>query len=84
MRARDPSAQARPDASAASCGPCGARHPPARDAAPRRNSALLRAEIAVKSEKIADAKSLLLSLSSDLGAPEWIRFFANNLLSTIE
>jgi tRNA A-37 threonylcarbamoyl transferase component Bud32 len=41
---------------------------------------LLRAEIAMKSEDFDEAKGILLSLSSDLGAPEWIRFFANNLL----
>lgn len=45
---------------------------------------LLRAEIAVKSENFSEARGILLSLSSDLGAPEWIRFFANNLLSTIQ
>jgi tRNA A-37 threonylcarbamoyl transferase component Bud32 len=45
---------------------------------------LLRAEIAVKSNDVDSAKSILLSLSSDLGAPEWIRFFANNLLSTLQ
>jgi tRNA A-37 threonylcarbamoyl transferase component Bud32/tetratricopeptide (TPR) repeat protein len=45
---------------------------------------LLRAEIAVKSEDFNEARGILLSLSSDLGAPEWIRFFANNLLSTIQ
>lgn len=45
---------------------------------------LLRAEIAVKSEDFDEARGILLSLSSDLGAPEWVRFFANNLLSTIQ
>jgi hypothetical protein len=45
---------------------------------------LLRAEIALKSNDTNTAKGTLLSLSSDLGAPEWIRSFANNLLSTIQ
>jgi tRNA A-37 threonylcarbamoyl transferase component Bud32 len=45
---------------------------------------LLRSEIAVKSKDFDTAKSTLLSLASDLGAPEWIRFFANNLLSTLQ
>jgi serine/threonine protein kinase len=45
---------------------------------------LLRSEIAIKSGDPESAKATLLSLSADLGAPEWIRFFANNLLLTIE
>lgn len=45
---------------------------------------LLRSEIAIKSKDFDTAKSTLLSLASDLGAPEWIRFFANNLLSTLQ
>lgn len=45
---------------------------------------LLRSEIAVKSGDAEGAKPTLLSLSSDLGAPDWIRFFANNLLSTLQ
>ena len=45
---------------------------------------LLRAEIAIKTKDLNTANNTLLSLSSDLGAPEWIRLFANNLLSTIQ
>jgi serine/threonine protein kinase len=45
---------------------------------------LLRSEIAIRSGDPQSAKATLLSLSADLGAPEWIRFFANNLLLTIE
>jgi hypothetical protein len=45
---------------------------------------LLRAEIAIKTKDLKTANNTLLSLSSDLGAPEWIRLFANNLLSTIQ
>jgi tRNA A-37 threonylcarbamoyl transferase component Bud32 len=45
---------------------------------------LLRSEIAIKSGDPEAAKATLLSLSADLGAPEWIRFFANNLLLTLE
>ena len=45
---------------------------------------LLKAEIEFKSGSQADAKNILLSLSSDLGAPEWIRFMADNFLSTIK
>jgi hypothetical protein len=45
---------------------------------------LLRAEIALKTNDMNTAKPTLLSLSSDLGAPEWIRFFADNLLSKIQ
>ncbi len=45
---------------------------------------LLKSEIALKTNDTATAKPILLSLSSDLGAPEWIRFFAKNLLLAIE
>jgi serine/threonine protein kinase len=45
---------------------------------------LLRSEIALKTNDMNTAKPTLLSLSSDLGAPEWIRFFADNLLSKIQ
>ncbi len=45
---------------------------------------LLRSEIAIKSGDPESAKATLLSLSADLGAPEWIRFFASNLLSTLQ
>ncbi|MCC7117684.1 MAG: serine/threonine protein kinase [Anaerolineales bacterium] len=45
---------------------------------------LLQAEIDLKSNHVESAKTALLSLSSDLGAPEWIRVFANQLLSTIK
>jgi serine/threonine protein kinase len=44
---------------------------------------LLKAEIAIKEGNTKDAQNILLSLSSDLGAPAWIRFMADNLLSTI-
>ncbi|MCC6261321.1 MAG: protein kinase [Anaerolineales bacterium] len=45
---------------------------------------LLQAEIDLKLKNVEAAKTTLLSLSSDLGAPEWIRTFANHLLSTIK
>ncbi|MBC7878324.1 MAG: protein kinase [Anaerolineales bacterium] len=45
---------------------------------------LLKAEIAVKAGRPEEAKNILLSLSSDLGAPEWIRFMADNYLSTMK
>jgi hypothetical protein len=45
---------------------------------------LLMAEIEMKSGNQADAKNILLSLSSDLGAPDWIRFMADNYLSTMK
>ena len=45
---------------------------------------LLKAEIEMKNGNQADAKTILLSLSSDLGAPEWIRFMAENYLKTIQ
>jgi thioredoxin-like negative regulator of GroEL len=45
---------------------------------------LLKAEIEWKAGSQADARNILLSLSSDLGAPEWIRFMADNFLSSIK
>jgi len=44
---------------------------------------LLKAEIELRIGSQTDAKTILLSLSSDLGAPEWLRFMAENLLKTI-
>ncbi|MBI5945726.1 MAG: serine/threonine protein kinase [Chloroflexi bacterium] len=44
---------------------------------------LLHAEIEWKTGSQADAKAILLSLSSDLGAPEWIRFMAENYLKAV-
>lgn len=41
---------------------------------------LLKAEIEMKSGNGKEAKNLFLSLSSDLGAPEWIRVMAENYL----
>jgi hypothetical protein len=45
---------------------------------------LLKAEIEMKAGSQTDAKNILLSLSSDLGAPEWIRFMAENYLKKIQ
>jgi hypothetical protein len=45
---------------------------------------LLQAEIAVKTGNPEDARATLISLSDDLGAPEWIRAFADDLLSMIQ
>ena len=45
---------------------------------------LLKAEIEMKLGSQSEAKTILLSLSSDLGAPEWLRFMAENLLKTIQ
>jgi hypothetical protein len=45
---------------------------------------LLKAEIEWKTGSQAEAKNILLSLSSDLGAPEWIRFMAENFLSSVK
>ena len=45
---------------------------------------LLMAEIEFKEGKQAAAKKILLSLSSDLGAPDWIRFMADNYLKTMQ
>ena len=44
---------------------------------------LLKAEIEMKSGSQTEAKNILLSLSSDLGAPEWIRFMAENYLKAL-
>lgn len=43
----------------------------------------LKAELELKAGSQATAKNILLSLSSDLGAPEWLRFMAENTLKTI-
>jgi hypothetical protein len=45
---------------------------------------LLQAEVDFKDGKRKDAKNILLSLSSDLGAPEWIRLMAENFLKTLQ
>jgi tetratricopeptide (TPR) repeat protein len=45
---------------------------------------LLKAEIEAKVGSQAQAKTILLSLSSDLGAPEWLRFMAENFLKTLQ
>ncbi len=45
---------------------------------------LLKAEIAIKLGDVEIAKPFLLSLSSDLGAPAWIREMADALLKTIQ
>lgn len=45
---------------------------------------LLRAEIEMKLGNKETAKPILLSLSSDLGAPEWIRIMADTFLKTME
>jgi hypothetical protein len=47
-------------------------------------AALLKAEIEMKTGNQAEAKNILLSLSSDPKAPEWIRFMAENYLKTIQ
>jgi len=47
-------------------------------------AALLKAEIEIKTGNQAEAKNILLSLSSDPKAPEWIRFMAENYLKTIQ
>ena len=44
---------------------------------------LLKAEIEMKSGSQTESKNILLSLSSDLGAPEWIRFMAENYLKAL-
>ncbi len=44
---------------------------------------LLEAEIDVKDHQGSKAKGILLSLSSDLGAPEWIRTMANAYLTNM-
>jgi tetratricopeptide (TPR) repeat protein len=45
---------------------------------------LLKAEIDVKEGKTDEAKGILLSLSSDLGAPDWVRLMADNYLKTMQ
>lgn len=45
---------------------------------------LLRGEIEMRTGSRTNAKTILLSLSSDLGAPEWIRSLAGELLISIE
>lgn len=45
---------------------------------------LLRAEIELKVGSQTLARNTLISLSSDLGAPEWIRDMAGELLNTIQ
>ena len=45
---------------------------------------LLMAEIEFKKGNQAEARNILLSLSSDLGAPEWIRVMAEYYLSIIK
>ncbi len=45
---------------------------------------LLKAEIEMKVGSRETAKTLLLSLSSDLGAPPWLREMAGKLLTTIQ
>jgi hypothetical protein len=41
---------------------------------------LLKAELEMKAGNQKKAKEIFLSLSSDLGAPEWIRVMAENYL----
>ncbi|NOT03538.1 MAG: serine/threonine protein kinase [Anaerolineales bacterium] len=45
---------------------------------------LLKAEIEMKSGSQTEAKNIFLSLSSDLGAPEWIRIMAENYLKAVQ
>lgn len=45
---------------------------------------LLKAEFEMKAGSRTQAKNILLSLSSDLGAPEWIRLMAEEYLKIIE
>ena len=45
---------------------------------------LLKAEIEMKAGSLQTAKDIFTSLSSDLGAPEWIRQMASDFLKTIE
>lgn len=47
-------------------------------------AALLHAEIEMKSGNNEAARPILLSLSSDLRTPEWIRFMADTFLKTME
>lgn len=44
---------------------------------------LLKAEVLMKERKRDEAKRILVSLSSDLGAPEWIRVMAGNMLKAM-
>ena len=46
-------------------------------------SLLLKAEIALKEGETEEAKNILLTLSSDSDAPEWIRLMADEYLKTI-
>lgn len=50
---------------------------------PMYETPLLKSEIALKLGEQSVAKDILVTLSSDLGAPAWIRDFANQLLQTI-
>jgi hypothetical protein len=45
---------------------------------------LLEAEINLKDGKTAEAKAIFISLSSDLGAPEWVRFMAEDYLKNMQ
>jgi predicted Zn-dependent protease len=45
---------------------------------------LLKAEIEMKTGNQAEAKNILLPLSTAAEAPEWIRFMAENYLKTIK
>lgn len=45
---------------------------------------LLKAEIAFAEGRIDEAKALFLSLSSDLGAPEWVRLMAEEFLTKLQ
>ena len=45
---------------------------------------LLKAEIEIKAGSPQEAKNILLSLSSDLGVPEWIRIMAEDYLKSIQ
>ncbi|NWF64082.1 MAG: serine/threonine protein kinase [Chloroflexi bacterium] len=45
---------------------------------------LLKAEIEMKAGSLTAAKTILISLSSDLAAPDWIRLMAEDYLKTIQ
>jgi hypothetical protein len=45
---------------------------------------LLKAEFEMKVGSRTQARNILLSLSADLGAPEWVRLMAGEILKTIE
>ncbi len=45
---------------------------------------LLEAEIEMKVGSLVNARTILISLSSDLSAPEWIRIMAEDFLKSIE